>query len=190
MYGQYTVNLQLQTCSCRRWDLTGIPCEHATTVIARVGGQPDDYVSDWYHKRSFLASYNHVIHPMNGPDMREKSGKPPIQPPEFTRQLGRPKKSRRREQDEPPKNPHKMSKIGVKMSCRRCGKEGHNTRTCKAPLDALPVGRGMGRGRGRATTKGTRMGRGRARAGAGAGARGNTSSAQHPPTCSPSSSVA
>ncbi|KAI8573354.1 hypothetical protein RHMOL_Rhmol01G0270400 [Rhododendron molle] len=119
--GQYTVNLQAQTCSCRRWDLTGIPCEHAATVIAREGGRPEDYVSAWYHKHSFLASYNHIMHPMNGSDMWEKSGKPPIEPTEFTRQPGRPKKASRREPDEPPKNQYKLGKIGVKMTCRRCG---------------------------------------------------------------------
>ncbi|KAI8537687.1 hypothetical protein RHMOL_Rhmol09G0043600 [Rhododendron molle] len=164
--GQYTVNLQAQTCSCRRWDLTGIPCEHAATVIAREGGRPEDYVSAWYHKHSFLASYNHIMHPMNGSDMWEKSGKPPIEPVEFTRQPGRPKKARRREPDEPPKNQYKLGKIGVKMICRRCGTQGHNTRTCKAPVDSLPSGstnptplhntntNTRGRGRGRARGRG------------------------------------
>ncbi|XP_058216410.1 uncharacterized protein LOC131327323 [Rhododendron vialii] len=147
--GQHTVNLEQRTCSCRRWDLTGIPCQHATAVIGQSGLQPEDYVSEWYHKHTFEATYQHIMHPLNGPDMWEKSGKDPILPAEFTKQPGRPKKSRRREPDEPPKNPIKLSKRGVKMSCRRCGKEGHNTRTCKAPVDATPVQYTSTRGRGR-----------------------------------------
>ncbi|KAH7835636.1 hypothetical protein Vadar_028195 [Vaccinium darrowii] len=42
--GQHTINLKTQTCSCRRWDLTGIPCEHAARVIVESGGQPEEYI--------------------------------------------------------------------------------------------------------------------------------------------------
>ncbi|KAH7846360.1 hypothetical protein Vadar_012997 [Vaccinium darrowii] len=55
-----------------------------------------------------------------------------MEPPEFKRQTSRPRKSRRREADEPPKNPFKLSRVGVKMTCKKCGKQGHNVRTCKA----------------------------------------------------------
>ncbi|KAH7859911.1 hypothetical protein Vadar_007022 [Vaccinium darrowii] len=138
-WGQYSVNLNEQSCSCRRWELTGIPCEYGALVIAMEGGQPEDHVSDWYSKNTFLTSYNHILHPMNGQDMWEKSGKPPIQPPEFKRQTGRPRKSRRREADEPRKNPLKLSRVGVKMTCQKCGKQGHNKRTCKAPFQVNQV---------------------------------------------------
>ncbi|KAH7844045.1 hypothetical protein Vadar_023666 [Vaccinium darrowii] len=138
-WGQYSVNLQKRSCSCRRWELTGIPCEHGALVIAMEGRQPEDYVSDWYSKKTFLTSYKHILHPMNGQDMWEKSGKPPIQPPEFKRQTGRPRKSRRREADESRKNPFKLSRVGVKMTCKKCGKQGHNKRTCKSPVQINPV---------------------------------------------------
>ncbi|XP_058222967.1 uncharacterized protein LOC131332686 [Rhododendron vialii] len=151
-YGEFNVI----PCGEGRWELTGIPCVHPTAVIGQGGGKPEEYMSQWYHRHSFESSYNrHIMLPLNGPDTWEKSGKTPILPAEFTKQPGRPKKSRRREPDEPPKNPYKLSKIGVKMKCTRCGKEGHNTRTCKAPMDATPVqntstrARGRGRGRGR-----------------------------------------
>ncbi|KAH7858581.1 hypothetical protein Vadar_025499 [Vaccinium darrowii] len=41
----HIVNEPMQSCSCRRWDLTGIPCEHGAMVIVENGGQPEDYVS-------------------------------------------------------------------------------------------------------------------------------------------------
>ncbi|KAH7856453.1 hypothetical protein Vadar_001565 [Vaccinium darrowii] len=147
--GQHTINLKTQTCSCRRWDLTGIPCEHAARVIVESGGQPEEYVSDWYSKHCFLTTYKNIMHPMNGPDMWEKSGKDPIKPPHFTRQPGRPRKARRREADELAKKTFKLSKRGVKMTCRKCGKQGHNSRTCKAPVTAFPRDPERGRGRGR-----------------------------------------
>ncbi|KAH7850675.1 hypothetical protein Vadar_001395 [Vaccinium darrowii] len=56
------------------------PCEHGAIGIAQNGGQPEDYVSEWYHKHSFMASYEHIMHPMNGSEMWEKPGKPPIKP--------------------------------------------------------------------------------------------------------------
>ncbi|KAH7845437.1 hypothetical protein Vadar_001962 [Vaccinium darrowii] len=153
--GQHTVNLAMQSCSCRRWELNGIPCEHGAIVIAHNGGQPEDYVNEWYHKHSFLASYNHIMHPMNGSEMWEKSGKPPIIPPEYKRQGGRPRKSRRREQDEPSKNPFRLSKVGVKMTCRRCGTQGHNTRTCKGPMGANPRANVTANPRANSTTNST-----------------------------------
>ncbi|KAG5547126.1 hypothetical protein RHGRI_012972 [Rhododendron griersonianum] len=108
----------------------------------------------WYSKHSFLTAYGNIMHPMNGPDMWEKSGKDPIKPPDFKRQPGRPRKARRKEADEGAKKPFKLSKIGVKMTCRRCGIQRHNTRTCKAPVDALSASsRGKGRGRGKGKGK-------------------------------------
>lgn len=56
------------------------------------------------------------MQPMNGAEMWEKSGKPPIKPPEYKIQGGKPTKSRRREADKPLKNPFRLSKIGVKMN--------------------------------------------------------------------------
>ncbi|KAL4279621.1 hypothetical protein GQ457_03G018840 [Hibiscus cannabinus] len=32
-HNQYGVNLEAHACSCRKWDLTGIPCPHAISVI-------------------------------------------------------------------------------------------------------------------------------------------------------------
>ncbi|KAI8530433.1 hypothetical protein RHMOL_Rhmol11G0057800 [Rhododendron molle] len=100
----------------RRWDLTGIPCQHATAVLGQSGLQPEDYVSEWYHKHTFETTYQHIMHPLNGPDMWEKSGKDPVLPAEFTKLPGRPKKSRRREPDEPPKNPFKLGMGSLKQA--------------------------------------------------------------------------
>ncbi|KAH7850204.1 hypothetical protein Vadar_029192 [Vaccinium darrowii] len=88
--GQHTINLQQQSCSYRRWDLTGIPCEHAAWVIDESSGELEEYVSDWYSKLSYLTSYGNIMHPMNGPIMWEKSGKAPIKLGEFVKQLERP----------------------------------------------------------------------------------------------------
>ncbi|KAH7692759.1 Zinc finger CCHC-type protein [Dioscorea alata] len=47
---------------------------------------------------------------------------------------GRPHKSRRKETDEPTVSQTKVSRKGVQLNCRKCGKTGHNIRTCKGEV--------------------------------------------------------
>ncbi|MBA0662191.1 hypothetical protein Goklo_006369, partial [Gossypium klotzschianum] len=55
----------------------------------------------------------------------------PILPPMIKRPLGRPKQTRRKEVDEARKSGPKLNKTRQQASCTKCGKLGHNTRTCK-----------------------------------------------------------
>ncbi|KAE8787385.1 hypothetical protein D1007_38703 [Hordeum vulgare] len=50
--GQQThvVNLELQTCGCRKWNLTGIPCNHAISTINKAKRLPEDFVSTFSKK--------------------------------------------------------------------------------------------------------------------------------------------
>ena len=67
---------------------------------------------------------------MSGQDLWTKSGLAPIIPPNHHKQLGRPKKVRRREADEPSNSSQKMRRLFAVMTCTKCGREGHNVRTC------------------------------------------------------------
>ncbi|XP_019153866.1 PREDICTED: uncharacterized protein LOC109150412 [Ipomoea nil] len=40
----FKIDLGARQCSCRRWDLTGIPCTHAIAAIRKKGDIPEDYV--------------------------------------------------------------------------------------------------------------------------------------------------
>ncbi|XP_062085362.1 uncharacterized protein LOC133791449 [Humulus lupulus] len=66
------VDLEFRTCTCRRFQLSGLPCGHALAIIWFMG------------------------------DMWPQTGLNPIDPPPETKLPGRPKKARRRETDEPP----------------------------------------------------------------------------------------
>ncbi|KAH0672901.1 hypothetical protein KY290_025184 [Solanum tuberosum] len=44
----FSVNPKEKTCSCRRWDLTGIPCSHAIAAIWVKKDEPDIYVHECY----------------------------------------------------------------------------------------------------------------------------------------------
>ncbi|XP_058204633.1 uncharacterized protein LOC131318711 [Rhododendron vialii] len=129
----FCVDMNAKTCTCRRWDLSGIPCAHALVVLRDSKKKTEGLVHDYYQKQAYINTYKHVIYPMNGMDMWENTNKPPIEPPHYTRKSGRPKKCRRREPDEPPAQSDetkKMKRYLNKLSCRKYGGKGHNVRTC------------------------------------------------------------
>ncbi|VVA41710.1 PREDICTED: transposon, partial [Prunus dulcis] len=146
MYGgEFVVDLRARTCSCRRWDLCGIPCGHAISAIFQRDESPIDYVDECYKPATYMKSYGPMIYPIPSMDQWAKSGHPPIHPPTVRVQPGRPKKTRSKEPAEivvpPPPPPHpmppnyvqprdKLRRLFIKITCRRCGQSGHNRATC------------------------------------------------------------
>jgi hypothetical protein len=41
----FAVNLENLTCSCRYWELSGVPCCHAITVIYKVHKEIEDFTA-------------------------------------------------------------------------------------------------------------------------------------------------
>ncbi|KAF8245684.1 hypothetical protein K440DRAFT_529275, partial [Wilcoxina mikolae CBS 423.85] len=54
---RYEVNLRTQTCSCKRFQDTKIPCGHAITVMHRIRETPNDYLPDFIKKGVWAAAY-------------------------------------------------------------------------------------------------------------------------------------
>ncbi|KAL0342463.1 UNVERIFIED_CONTAM: hypothetical protein Scaly_1908900 [Sesamum calycinum] len=50
---RYVVNLQQHTCTCRKWDLTGIPCNHGMSAICSQSLEPEDFVNPCYSVETF-----------------------------------------------------------------------------------------------------------------------------------------
>lgn len=44
----FSVDMNDNTCDCRKWQITGIPCVHVASVIIREKQNVENYVSDWY----------------------------------------------------------------------------------------------------------------------------------------------
>ena len=42
------VDLMEQTCTCKAWQMSGIPCDHACAAIRRMGFDVSNYVDEWY----------------------------------------------------------------------------------------------------------------------------------------------
>ncbi|XP_057452787.1 uncharacterized protein LOC130744635 [Lotus japonicus] len=126
---KYRVELAKNHCACRRWDLTGIPCCHAIPCMWHNRTHPEEYVDNYYRRDTFLSTYAYIIEPNNGLMLWSVSDLPPLNPPYVRRAPGRPKTQRNKKNDEP-RNPYKLARNQTKVKCSRCGKWGHNIRTC------------------------------------------------------------
>lgn len=60
------VDLEKKTCTCKVWDLSGIPCFHAVSCIFFCHRKAEDYVANWYTKETYLKSYAVAIPPCVG----------------------------------------------------------------------------------------------------------------------------
>ncbi|CAA0806734.1 MuDR family transposase [Striga hermonthica] len=138
-YGsKFRVHLGERTCSCRKWELTGIPCEHAISGLFFLGHDPEEYVDSWYKKETFLKAYSSMMGALNSPDEWPKVDVQPLQPPLQSKMPGRPKKyNRKRGPDEVQEKGKQKKKVEVKLSkkgttlkCSLCHKENHNMRGC------------------------------------------------------------
>ncbi|CAL2260829.1 unnamed protein product [Prunus armeniaca] len=149
---QYVVDLDNHTCSCRKWDLSGIPCAHGIAAIHYKGGKAvEDYVHSYYSKDSYMALYNNLIMPINGSQLWEKTNQTAIKPPAYTRQPGRPRKVRIKGAEERIDKTEKkwLGRQGMQMTCSICGSTGHNITTHhrNLPQKEKPILRGKGRPR-------------------------------------------
>ncbi|XP_020272265.1 uncharacterized protein LOC109847447 [Asparagus officinalis] len=82
----HEVNLGEKTCSCRVWDLTGIPCLHAISAILFMRKNPEDFVAHWYKSEDYTNAYGSLLNP-ESQEIRVDEG------PSHVRKKGRPKGS-------------------------------------------------------------------------------------------------
>ena len=122
-----------KTCSCRSWDLNGIPCKHAIIAIYTNIETPEDYTHLCYFKETYMEIYKEVLPPMPGQSEWAETGQPAPLAPNIYKPPGRPPKQRKRASDEP-RNPYKASRPNRPIRCGKCKKEGHNSRGCKAGI--------------------------------------------------------
>ncbi|KAF7838988.1 Glycoside hydrolase, family 47 [Senna tora] len=130
------VDLNSQTCTCKFWDLTGIPCGHGVAAAYKMRRTPEEYVDPYYSTSTFLNAYSTTIGPVLGEEYWPPTNCNQILPPEYKTAPGRPKKARKRAEDEP-QNPftNTNTRKGVTTKCGNCGNPGNNCRSCKGPAN-------------------------------------------------------
>ncbi|KAL7168668.1 hypothetical protein ACSBR2_039001 [Camellia fascicularis] len=105
----HIVDLEERKCSCRMWDLSGIPCQHAVSSIFVQREKPEDYVHPYYSKQHYLVAYNSMMHPVPRQHDWVETGMPVVAPLLHRKQPGKPPKMRKKGIDEPI-NPVRVSR--------------------------------------------------------------------------------
>ncbi|KAL5543040.1 hypothetical protein UlMin_010750 [Ulmus minor] len=134
---QLVVNLSDGCCSCRQFQLSGIPCGHALACIYSKNLNVYDYVDSFYKKESYEKTYGPIIYPMPHPDRWPNVRQNVILPPLFKQMPRRPKKERRREASEPPaanESRTKARRFNMVMHCQNCKQLGHYYSGCNEEL--------------------------------------------------------
>ncbi|KAG5574449.1 hypothetical protein H5410_054583 [Solanum commersonii] len=60
----HIVHLGRAYCSCRTWQLKGIPCAHAMASMHYRRIDPVESIVDWYKIETYLQAYSHFIQPV------------------------------------------------------------------------------------------------------------------------------
>ncbi|XP_048490075.1 uncharacterized protein LOC104886319 [Beta vulgaris subsp. vulgaris] len=126
---QLVVDLNARTCTCRKWEMKGVPCCHAITFIYFQNKEAEDFVDHVYRKDVYLAAYAGSIPPLEG-DRHWPRVPCELQPPPIKIGPGRPRKNRRRDPEQDPKKPGTLKRTGSEMTCSLCKVKGHNKRRC------------------------------------------------------------
>ncbi|KAK1266978.1 hypothetical protein QJS04_geneDACA016720 [Acorus gramineus] len=95
--GRFDVILSERSCSCRKWQVIGIPCHHAAAVICHMRGSNwEDYVDDHFTVTRYKKAYAMEITPLPDKTMWDiEDLNYVIKPPRQARPSpGRPRKKR------------------------------------------------------------------------------------------------
>lgn len=130
---RHTVNMILKRCTCRQWDLNGIPCPHAISAMLYNKLDPLSEMSWWYSKEAFMLTYRHKLQPVRSEKFWKVDPHQAMEPPDLVKMVGRPKTKRVRKKDEAIKRQGEWasSRKGRVMTCNNCGEPNHNSKGCK-----------------------------------------------------------
>lgn len=127
------VNIGSHSCSCRDWQLNGIPCSHAAAALISCRKDVYAYTQKCFTAASYKDTYAEGIHPIPGKLEWSKTDKSTmdddnvlvVRPPKLRRPPGRPEKRTCVED---------LNREKHTVHCSRCNQTGHYKRTCKAEM--------------------------------------------------------
>ncbi|KAL6983168.1 hypothetical protein U1Q18_052604 [Sarracenia purpurea var. burkii] len=126
------VDIRTRVCSCRRWQLYGLPCAHAAAALISCGQNAHLFAEHCFTTDSYRESYSHLINPIPDKSLWKEPGEGAeggatqvdfmMRPPKTRRPPGRPKKKVLRV--ESLKRPKRV------VQCGRCHMLGHSQKKC------------------------------------------------------------
>ena len=127
----HTVKLTEGDCSCRKWQLSGLPCGHVCAVARFCHmSNCNHWAKGWFSQTTLKRTYEHLVHPLRDTWETPVDLQVVLPPALVKRQPGRPKANHRiRSQGEEPRIVH----------CGRCGAGGHYRDACREPLPSENV---------------------------------------------------
>ncbi|KAI3943233.1 hypothetical protein MKW92_050932 [Papaver armeniacum] len=119
---EFSVNLDGRTCSCRQYQLMGMPCVHAIAAIQARHYKIYDYCAYWYTVETYRQTYSKTLSAIQSCiDWPCEPTDSPILPPTWQKRVVRPKR----------KNIESQSLVrGGTVRCGKCKEPGHNRRNC------------------------------------------------------------
>ena len=132
-YKAYSVDTNMRICGCKKWDISGIPCNHGCSAIYRSKQLPEDHVNIFFKKAMYLESYKPIIYPVPGPDCWVKTATPDIDPPQFKEDKKGPAEEKRKKGRFAPPQAKQTSRMAT-ITCSNCKLQGHKYTSCAKPL--------------------------------------------------------
>ncbi|XP_023756569.1 uncharacterized protein LOC111905124 [Lactuca sativa] len=146
-HDHHVVNMTNMSCTCRKWELNGIPCKHVIATIHEMVDSGDKvgelytYVNKVYWLQTWNEAYSYTMEPIKGRAMWPKSTSPfQLTPSRQHIQPRRPKSERKRSAYEKydsqmhkhgGSEPENLTRKFVSVKCGKCNNRGHNSRTYK-----------------------------------------------------------
>lgn len=112
----HVVDLSKWTCTYGLFQLSGIPCMHACASIQKLNKSVENFVHSCYNKANYLKVYAPMIHPVPSERYWVNCNEESLNPPTVRRMPSRPKKARRKGQDEPKKG-QVSTRTGLTVHC-------------------------------------------------------------------------
>ncbi|KAL5572818.1 hypothetical protein UlMin_022415 [Ulmus minor] len=125
--------MALWTCTCRKFQLDQLPCDHVLVVVRKIAYEGYNLCSPYYLRDYWYESYNGVVHHMphiTSWSIPERISSFKLSPHDVRTSCGRRKKKR-------------IPSLGEELSqpkCSQCEKRGHNRATCQNPIALYPCG--------------------------------------------------
>lgn len=129
------VDIRTRMCSCRRWQLYGLPCAHAAAALLSCGHNVHLFAEPCFTVENYRETYSQLINPIPDKSLWKEPGEGTeggsakaditIRPPKTRRPPGRPKKKVLRVENF--KRPKRV------VQCGRCHMLGHSQKKCSMP---------------------------------------------------------